>query len=241
MRLTRSPALFLLLAVCAVCAVVRGRSMRRRVVHPALSTGGVVVPRGTPSRLLGGAPLLPGITVRELSAYPIQFGDYTSLYDDDCLFPLSLGCRRPDAVESAVCVLVPLHLIAPYVPSTLRVSLGACLPSIYSIRNVSISTLRADAARLCCASDCIQVYVVLRRPANSVVNPFHIDRGNLVVRTSSPCPLAVAPPLFPSSDDIAVPLVAVRQFTPEVFPPTPLSIAEHANIVNDWCSSISAR
>ena len=59
------------------------------------------------------------------------------------------------------------------------VPLGACVLQRYSIRNVPIGTLRADVLRVCCATACIQVYVVLRRPANSVVNPFRISQAAL--------------------------------------------------------------
>ena len=79
------------------------------------------------SPLVGGAPLLPGIKVGAVWSYPVSFGDYSRLYDDDRLYPLAIGKRVPEVVEFAVCAYLPLHLIVPFVPSSMRVPLGACL------------------------------------------------------------------------------------------------------------------
>ena len=80
------------------------------------------------SPLVGGAPLLPGITVGAVRSYPVSFGDYSRLYDDDRLYPLAIGQHIPDVVESAVCAYIPLHLIVLFVPSSMCVPLSACLP-----------------------------------------------------------------------------------------------------------------
>lgn len=78
----------------------------RCVVHRALRPGAPITQSCT--GLVGGAPLLPGITVGVVCLYTVSFGDYSRLYDDDLLYPVAIGQRVPNFVESAVCVDLPM-------------------------------------------------------------------------------------------------------------------------------------
>ena len=227
-----------LIAVCY--PVVRRFCTNRLVVHRTRHPCVCIHPSPSRTRISGGAPLFRGISVGDIRDLPVSFGDFTRLYDDDRLTCRSIGVNLPTPIDRQVCVRLPLHQIAPYVTSALRVQLSACLPYSYCPRNVPISELRLASTRLCCAGECIWVFASFERPVNSVVNPFHIDRVAAARRGSSvdDDSLAATREAF-LADVVDVPVLRSRQFSPETFPPSPLSTVERAEIINEWCSSVS--
>ncbi|KAI0753906.1 hypothetical protein BC629DRAFT_1663000 [Irpex lacteus] len=224
------PVIFL--THCVIRYVPRTRRVLRSVLPMRVSPVSPV-----PLLLGGGPPHVSSVPVSVLRPFTVVHGTFNQLYDDD----------RVD--------LIRLSSACPIIPSDdfLRIYLREVLPTSFTVlARAPLSEVRSSVARLCCLSRCVTVYALFSRPENSTVNPFHIDRVALGLLTRPdvvpvsrapvpPCPaVSASSPLSDSPTTfipVAVP-VGVRP-TSTLFPPPPLTLHDRAELVNDWCRSVS--
>lgn len=234
---------FAVTCALAILYVVVRRPLRYlRVVHRR-STLPVEGISSSPGHLLLGGGLFPRLTVGRLRDYPLLHGDLNRLYDDDCVVVRQLSSQVDRAPENCVWSRLPLHVVAPHVPSTLRSQLSRFLPSDLLPSRIPVVDLRTLATRLCCVDKCTELFVLLERPADSEVNPFHIDR---TAARLAPPPASITsfdtstPAVMPqAAGNIPVPDIQLCAFDSVKFPPAPLTLTQCAEIVNDWCDSVS--
>lgn len=163
----------------------------------------------SPRNLLLGGGLSAKLTVGDLREFQLVGGNFDRLYNDDSLSVRHLGATSVATPEGCVSCQMPLHRVAPFVPSTLRRQLASCLPGELVSNRMPVVELRSLAARLCCSGVCIGVSVVFDRPSNSVVNPFHIHRAGLqrsLEQRSEPLSSLTASPCVPPGSAIGIPL-----------------------------------
>lgn len=129
-----------------------------------------------PNRLLGGAGICPKLTVGDVRVFQVVAGHFDWLYNEDQLLLCQLRSGEVLVSPHEICCRLPLHVVAPFVLSTTRSQLVTLIPCDIAARRIPVSELRSIAVSLCCAGSCKFVYAVFRRPENSVVNPFHINR-----------------------------------------------------------------
>ena len=178
-----------------------------------------------------GVVTVPHPLVEVLRPYPIVFGNLSGLYDDDSVDLVSVTDHvNPTNDHGLVGVRLPLHVIAPYINTRIRHELCTLLRCT-SFRPLPIQQLRSELSARCCASHCVELCVVFRRPTISRTNPFHIDRDEIALQRD-------AVPAVVSSDS-SVPGVPTKPAVDASFPPAPLSLTDTASIVRDWCAAIS--
>lgn len=124
-----------------------------------------------------GVLSVPNPLVEVLRPYSLVFGTLSGLYDDDSLDSVSsISSDRVNSTngEGLIGVRMPLHVLAPYIDIRVRHELCTLLRCT-SFRPLPIQQLRSEFSACCCNSQCIELYVVFRRPTVSHTNPFHID------------------------------------------------------------------
>jgi hypothetical protein len=162
-----------------------------------------------------GGGIFPGrVPVVELRNFVIFVHDFDGLDDDDIVILKSISVSLPLNVgKNLVGVHVPLHILAPYIGCKHKSMLREVTQGI---GRLSVDELRKKIANICCSTPgvCKLVYAVFERPLISETNPFRLDRSalrNKFYVQSSPS-----------------------------FPPESLSHEDVAEIVRDWCETVSS-